>query len=109
MTKHLGEFEQLLLFAVLRLRDEAYGTALRQEIERRTGRVVAIGAVYTALNRLEAKGLVTSQVEQSPAAEALPVGAFGGPCAEKRLRRPGQHGDRHAPSTAGAGRSRFNR
>jgi DNA-binding PadR family transcriptional regulator len=55
----LGEFEQLVLFAVLQL-DEAYGVSVRQEIERRTGRDVSAGAVYTTLERLEARGLVTS-------------------------------------------------
>lgn len=56
----LGEFEQLLLFALARLGDRAYGVTVREEIERRTGRRVSPGAVYTALNRLEARGLVSS-------------------------------------------------
>jgi DNA-binding PadR family transcriptional regulator len=59
MTDWLGEFEQLVLFAVLHL-DEAYGVSIRQEIERRTGRSVSAGAVYTTLERLEARGLVAS-------------------------------------------------
>lgn len=59
---HLGELEQLLLFAVLRLGDGAYGNAVREEIEARTGRVVSPGAVYTVLDRLEAKELVASEV-----------------------------------------------
>lgn len=59
---HLGELEQLLLFAVLRLEDGAYGNAIREQVEKRTGRVVSPGAVYTVLERLEAKGLVTSEV-----------------------------------------------
>lgn len=62
---HLGELEQLLLFAVLRLGQDAYGNAIRREIETRTGRVVSPGAVYTVLERLEAKGLVTSEVTQA--------------------------------------------
>lgn len=61
-TNHLGEFEQLLLFALLRLEDDAYGVTIRREIERRTNRSVAVGAVYTALQRLEDRGLVTSRV-----------------------------------------------
>ena len=62
MTATLGEFEQLLLLAMVRLGKNAYGATLRQEIEKRTGRTVAIGAVYTALERLERKGYVGSKV-----------------------------------------------
>ena len=60
MTDWLGEFEQLILFAVLHLDGEAYGVAIRQEIESRTGRRVSAGGVYTTLERLETRGLVTS-------------------------------------------------
>jgi DNA-binding PadR family transcriptional regulator len=59
MTDWLGEFEQLVLFAVLH-GDAPYGAAIRDAIERRTGRQVSAGAVYTTLERLEARGLVTS-------------------------------------------------
>ncbi|MGH7573987.1 MAG: PadR family transcriptional regulator [Longimicrobiales bacterium] len=59
---HLGELEQLLMFAVLRLGDAAYGNAIREEVETRTSRVLSPGAVYTVLDRLEAKGLVGSEV-----------------------------------------------
>lgn len=64
MTKgdYLGEFEQLVLLALLRLKDSAYGVTVRQEIEQRTERRVAIGAVYATLERLERKGWVTSEV-----------------------------------------------
>lgn len=62
MSRSLGEFEQLLLFAVLRLGERAYGVSVRQEIERRTGRSVSAGAVYTGLARLERRGLVSSRV-----------------------------------------------
>lgn len=61
---HLGEFEQLVLFAVLRL-TEASGTAVRVEIEGRTGRAAAVGAVYTTLGRLETRGLVRSEQRRS--------------------------------------------
>lgn len=56
----LGVFEEQILVAVLRTRDEAYGMQVRRELERVTGRELAIGAVYATLDRLEAKGLVTS-------------------------------------------------
>lgn len=59
--EHLGEFEQLVLWALVRLRDNAYGMTIRQELEERAGRTVAIGAVYTTLERLEEKGLVSSR------------------------------------------------
>jgi PadR family transcriptional regulator PadR len=55
---YLGEFEQIVLLAAARLRGDAYGMALRREIAGRTGRDVAIGAVYATLDRLELKGLV---------------------------------------------------
>ena len=57
-TDFLGQFEQLVLTAILVLREDAYGVTIRQEITRRTGREVAIGAVYATLSRLEEKGLV---------------------------------------------------
>jgi DNA-binding PadR family transcriptional regulator len=64
----LGEFEQLLLLAIVRLGDEAYGVTIRREIESRTGREIAIGALYTALDRLERKGFVRSAMSE-PTAE----------------------------------------
>ncbi|MBI1787480.1 MAG: helix-turn-helix transcriptional regulator [Acidobacteria bacterium] len=57
---YLGEFEQIVLLALLRLGPNAYGMAVRREIEERTGRRVSIGAVYATLERLEGKGYVTS-------------------------------------------------
>ena len=59
--EHLGEFEHLVLVAVLRLRDDAYGVSIRQEIERRTRRTLTVGALYRTLDRLEGKGYVTSR------------------------------------------------
>jgi PadR family transcriptional regulator, regulatory protein PadR len=56
----LGSFEEQVLLAVIRTRDEAYGMAVRREIERATGRQVAVGAVYATLDRLEAKGMLAS-------------------------------------------------
>jgi len=60
----LGEFEQLILLAVVRLGDDAYGVTIRREIEARTGRDVAIGALYTSLDRLERKGFVASAMSE---------------------------------------------
>jgi PadR family transcriptional regulator PadR len=57
----LGVLEEQVLVAVLRTRDEAYGMEVRREIERVTGRDLAIGAVYATLDRLEAKGLLRSR------------------------------------------------
>jgi PadR family transcriptional regulator PadR len=58
----LGDFEQLVLLGVLRLGDEAYGAAIRQEIHSRSGRDVSINAVYTTLERLHGKGFLRSWV-----------------------------------------------
>jgi PadR family transcriptional regulator, regulatory protein PadR len=59
---NLGELEQLILLAILRLGDDAYGVTIRAELEDRAGRSIAPGALYTALDRLEDKGLVASQM-----------------------------------------------
>ncbi len=56
----LGEFEQIVLLAILRLGEEAYGVTIRQEIAACTGREPAPGALYTTLDRMEGKGLVRS-------------------------------------------------
>jgi len=56
----LGEFEYLVMLAVLRLGTNAYGMRVRQEIAARTGRDVTIGAVYATLERLAEKGLLTA-------------------------------------------------
>lgn len=61
----LGEFEQLVLLALLRLGTEAYGMAVRREIEDRAARDVSIGAVYATLDRLEEKGLVRSKTGEA--------------------------------------------
>lgn len=57
----LGVLEEQILVAVLRTQREAYGMNVRREIERVTGRELAIGSVYATLDRLEAKGLLTSR------------------------------------------------
>ncbi len=56
----IGEFEQLVLLAVLRLGEGAYAVTVAGEIELRTGQSVSLGAVYTTLSRLEEKGYLTS-------------------------------------------------
>lgn len=62
----IGEFEQLVVLAVLRLGAQAYGAAIRREIEERTHRRVSRGAVYTTLDRLESKDFLSSHVSPSP-------------------------------------------
>lgn len=65
---YLGEFEQIVLLAILRLQDRAYAVPLREEIQARTGRRVARGALYTALDRLEQKRCLRSRMSE-PMAE----------------------------------------
>ena len=56
----LGEFEYLVLSSAARLGDDAYGASIRQSVEEATGTACSIGALYTTIDRLETKGLVTS-------------------------------------------------
>jgi PadR family transcriptional regulator, regulatory protein PadR len=67
MSAALGEFEQIVLLAILRLQNGAYGVPIRQEIMNCTGRSPAPGALYTVLERLERKGMVVSQMGDSTA------------------------------------------
>jgi PadR family transcriptional regulator, regulatory protein PadR len=60
--KPLGEFEQVVLLAVLRLGDKAYGVTIREEIAVKTGRDPSPGALYTTLARLEDKGMLKSRL-----------------------------------------------
>lgn len=81
----LGIFEQLILLALVRLGDNAYGMTVRREIEARTGHATSLGAVYVTLDRLERKGYISSH--------------SGPPTAERRgrakrfirLEPPGEH------------------
>lgn len=57
----LGEFEHMVLVAVLRLGEEAYGAAILDEIEARTGRDASAGSLYVTLDRLESKGYIESR------------------------------------------------
>ena len=59
---YLGEFEQIVLLAILRLKADAYAIPIREEIESRTGRSVARGALYTALDRLQVKHCLKSRM-----------------------------------------------
>lgn len=56
----LSDFELVVLLAVMRVGEDAYGVPVAQEIEETTGRTVAVAAVYAALQRLESRGLVSS-------------------------------------------------
>jgi len=61
MRRHLGELEQVLLLALAHLGEEAYGVSIASLIEARTGRVLSPGAIYTALDRLDRRGFVSSR------------------------------------------------
>jgi DNA-binding PadR family transcriptional regulator len=61
----LGEFEVAVLMAVMHLGDAAVGSAVRDDIAKRTGRAVARGAVYVTLDRLESKGLLGSRLDDA--------------------------------------------
>ena len=69
----LGELEQLILLAVLRLGADAYGLSIARELEAQAGRKLSRGALYTSLDRLEAKGLVRWRLEPGgPERQSLP-------------------------------------
>src|ERR1700688_2404249 len=65
---HLGSFELIVLLAVIRLRDDAYGVPISREIKERGGRAVTFGSLYATLERLEQKGLIASELGE-PTAE----------------------------------------
>ena len=76
-NKGLGEFEHLVLLAVLGLGDGAHAITVREELEEKAERRVTRGALYTALERLEAKGLLAWEVEKStPERGGLPRRAY---------------------------------
>ena len=66
----LGDFEQMVLLAILHLRGDVYGVPIVEEIERRTGRSVARAAVYITLRRLESKGLISIRPRSAAARRA---------------------------------------
>lgn len=61
-VNYIGEFEELVLLAILRQGENAYGVPIRQALEEATGRSISVGSLYTTLSRLEEKGLVQSRV-----------------------------------------------
>ena len=65
MRETLGEFEQMVLLAILHLGEDVYGVPIVEEIARRTGREVAPAAVYVTLRRLEEKGMLASWMGES--------------------------------------------
>jgi PadR family transcriptional regulator PadR len=65
--KYLGEFEHILLLALIKLAEEAYGTRIRQMLKIQIGRDVSIGALYATLERMEGKGLVSSSLGEATA------------------------------------------
>lgn len=93
MSAYLGEFEQLILFSVLLLGEDAYGVSIRETIEERTGRTVSAGAIYTALGRLEERGLVRSRTERPQ------EGRTGRPRKYYTLRREGARALKDSYST----------
>ena len=64
-SKYLGEFEIVVLGALLQLAEDAYGISILAEIEKRAGRAVTIGALYSTLNRLEKKGYIEARVGEA--------------------------------------------
>ena len=87
---YLGEFELMVLLAVIRLEKDPYGVTISREIEQRSGREVSLGSVYAALERLEEKGMVTSRLGD-------PTAARGGRA--KRFFRPTSQGINSARET----------
>ena len=75
----LGVLEEQVIVAVLRTQGESYGMNVRREIERVTGRELAIGAVYATLDRLEAKGLLASSraITEGPTRRLFAVSRLG--------------------------------
>ena len=93
--KFLAEFELYVMLAIARLPDEAYGAAVRKEIEARTGRPVSIGALYATLGRLSDKGLLTQS-----ASDPVP-GERGRPRKYCRLTPEGEESLRHSAEMLG--------
>ena len=86
----LGDFELMVMLALMRLGDDAYGVPISQEIEQQSGREVALGSVYATLERLEGRGMVSSYLGK-------PTAERGGKA--KRYFRVTQNGLRKARET----------
>ena len=69
---YMGEFEHLVLLAILGLGDNAYGVTIRRMIEERAERAVSFGAVYSTLRRLDAKGLVRASRAAAKSRRSIP-------------------------------------
>jgi PadR family transcriptional regulator PadR len=67
-SNYIGEFEELVLLAILNQGDKAYGVTIHEALEEATNRSITIGSLYTTLSRLEEKGLVQSWIGE-PTAE----------------------------------------
>ena len=96
---YLGEFEYAVLLAILHLDQEAYAVPVRELIEERTGRPVAPGALYTALDRLEAKGCLRSRMGEPPRNAAARPAATS----PSRRRVEGHQGDARALASMARG------
>ena len=92
--KGLGEFETAILLAIVRLQGRGYGVSIADEIERRTGRPVSFGAVYATLDRLQKKGLISSELgEPTPERGGKPKRLY-------RIEAPGEQALREAQTVA---------
>jgi PadR family transcriptional regulator, regulatory protein PadR len=92
--KGLGEFETAVLLAIVHLRGRGYGLSIADEIERRTGKPVSFGAVYATLDRLQRKGLISSELgEPTPKRGGKPRRFY-------RIEAPGERSLREAQSVA---------
>ena len=88
--QRLGEFETSVLLAILHLRGRGYGVSIADEIERRTGKSVSFGAVYATLDRMQKKGLISSELgEPTPERGGKPKRFY-------RINAPGEHALREA-------------
>ena len=65
--EYLGNFELMVLLTLIRLGENAYGVPISKELEEQSGREIAVGSVYAALERLEQKGFVSSQLGEATA------------------------------------------
>lgn len=87
----LGTFEQMCLLALIRLRDNAYGRTIQEELEKRAGHSVALGQIYVAMERLEDKGMAKSEMgEPTPTRGGKPkryfhITALGERCLQQSL------------------------